>query len=174
MIKMGTDVRDALYRLLESAEPSAEFKEGLKKLEDDLDTIASNILRLKGLVENIKKMKVEWGLEREGMSLIVNLIAEKYDGFDEDNLDELEVKDAEILRHIFGIDVKKRNRFFDMRVQMWQILLKEYQKREMSTISEIEEFKMELEEEIAKSFVEKWKEFSKTRDILSTGNYDLE
>ena len=44
----------------------------------------------------------------------------------------------------------------------------------MSTIGEIEEFKMELEEEIAKSFVKKWKEFSRTRDILSTGNYDLE
>lgn len=171
MIEMSTDIRDALYRLLESAEPSAEFKEELSKLERDLNAITNNIIRLKGLIEHSNKMQIEWRLEREGMDLIVGLIAEKYDGFDEDNLDELELEDAEVLRHIFDIDVKKRDRHFDIKIQMWAMLLKEYQKREMLVIEEIEEFKVSLEDEIARSFVGKWKEFSKTRKGLNDGNY---
>jgi hypothetical protein len=170
---MSTDVRDALYRLLESVEPSAEFKEGMKRLEKELDTITKNIHKVTEYLEIAKKTKDEWKLEREGMTLVVDLIAEKYDGFNEDDLDDLETEDAEVLRHIFGIDVKKRNRDLDIKVQMWGMLLKEYQKKEVSAISEVEEFKRSLEGEIAKSFMTKWKEFSKTRASLSTGSYDL-
>lgn len=169
---MSTDVRDALYRLLESAEPSAEFKEELAKLERDSNAIVTNIIRLKELIKHSNKMQIEWRLEQEGMSLIVDLIAEKYGGFDEDNLDELETEDAEVLRHIFDMDIKKRDRYFDIKIQMWAMLLKEYQEREMLILAEIEKFKMSLEEEIANSFVKKWKEFSKTRKELHDDDLD--
>jgi len=170
---MGTDVRDALYRLLESVEPSAEFKEGMKRLEKELDTITSNICKVTEFLELSKRTKVGWKLEQEGMTLVVDLIAEKYDGFNEDDLDDLETEDAEVLRHIFGIDIKQRSRVLNIKIQMWDMLLKDYQKKEVFIISEIEEFKRGLEDEIAKAFMEKWKEFSKTRSNLSTDSYDL-
>ena len=165
---MSTDLRDALYKLLESAEPSAEFKEGLKKLEKDLDTIIKNTNRVTKLLNEADIMKDEWKLEQEGMSFVVGLIAEKYDGFDEDNLDDLETEDADMLRHIFGMDIKKYNTDLDMKAQMWAMLLKDYQKREMEVLKEIEDFKILLEDEIAKSFVEKWKTFSKIRSDLKS------
>lgn len=165
---MSTDVRDALYKLLESAEPSAEFKEELKKLEKDLDTIIKNTNRVTKLLNEADIMKSEWKLEQEGMSLVVGLIAEKYDGFDEDNLDDLEAEDADILRHIFGIDIKKYDTDLNMKAQMWKMLLKDYQKREIEVLKEIEDFKILLEDEIAKSFVKKWKTFSKVRGDLKS------
>jgi hypothetical protein len=170
---MSTDVRDALYRLLESVEPSAEFKEGMKRLEKELGTITTNIHKVTEYLEIAKRTKAEWKLEQEGMTLVVGLIAEKYDGFDEDDLSDLETEDAEVLRHIFGIDVKQRSRDLNIKIQMWGMLLKEYQKKEVSTISDVEEFKRSLEGEIAKAFMTKWKEFSKTRKSLSSGAYDL-
>lgn len=165
---MSSDVRDALYKLLESAEPSAEFKEGLKKLEKDLDAIIMNISRVSDLLKDMDDMKSEWKLEQEGMRLVVGLIAEKYDGFDEDNLDELETEDADILRHIFSIDVKRYDIDLNMKAQMWEMLLKNYQAREIAVLEEIEESKGLLENEIAESFVKKWKTFSKTRSDLKS------
>lgn len=169
---MRTGIRDTLYRLLESAEPSADFRETLRNLEDALDKITKHIYRATKQLDAVDAVRSDWKLEQEGMSLLVNLVADKYDGFDEEDLSDLEQDDREMLEYIFSVDTKARDKELEVVVLIWKKLLAEYKVKEMEAISEIEKYKLTIEDEIAKSFMEKWDAFVKTRGEMKAGNYD--
>lgn len=169
-MKMG--IRDTLYQLLESAEPSADYTENLRKLEEILEDLTNKIYRVTKQLESVKGMKEDWDMEQEGMSLLVDLIADKYGGFDEENLDELEDEDASILRHIFSVKVKKLDRDLEVQTMIWNRLLVEYKEKEITAVDEVEKFKVTLEDEIAQSFMDKWEAFVIARKQANAGNYD--
>jgi len=169
---MRRGIRDTLYQLLESAEPSADYTENLRKLEEGLEDLTNKIYRVTKQLASVRDMKEDWEMEQEGMSLLVDLIADKYGGFDEENLDELEDEDASILRHIFSVKVKKLDRDLEVQTMIWNRLLVEYKEKEIIAIDEVEKFKVTLEDEIAQSFMDKWEAFVVARKQAKAGNYD--
>ena len=169
---MKRGIRDTLYQLLESAEPSADYTENLRKLEEGLEDLTNKIYRVTKQLASVRDMKEDWEMEQEGMSLLVDLIADKYGGFDEENLDELEDEDASILRHIFSVKVKKLDRDLEVQTMIWNRLLVEYKEKEIIAIDEVEKFKVTLEDEIAQSFMDKWEAFVVARKQAKAGNYD--